>query len=69
MNSGKSEIVSEWVNELDRTIGFYKQYHQTNETLPITLLHGPSGSGKLRTVEALCARLSMHLCKVLKVLT
>ena len=35
-----------------------------NETLPLALLHGPSGSGKLRTVEALCAKFSMHLCKV-----
>jgi hypothetical protein len=35
-----------------------------SETLPLALLHGPSGSGKLRTVEALCAKMSMHLCKV-----
>ena len=53
-----------WADELERTIGFYKAYHQANETLPVALVHGPSGSGKLRTVEALCARLSMHLCKV-----
>lgn len=60
----KFEIVSEYTDEMERIINFYKSHHEYSETLPMMLLHGPSGSGKLRSIEALAAKLSVHLCKV-----
>lgn len=63
----KFEIVSEYTDEMERIINFYKSHHEYSETLPMLLLHGPSGSGKLRSVEALAAKLSMHLCKVSRI--
>lgn len=60
----KFEIVSKYVNEIERVMNFYRIHHVTSETLPLMLLHGPSGSGKLRTIEGLAAKLSMHLCKI-----
>ena len=57
-------MMSEYADEMERIIGFYKSYHEHSETLPMLLIHGPSGSGKLRSVESLAAKLSMHICKV-----
>lgn len=64
MSRDKFGIMSSYANEIERIIDFYKMFHASNETLPLILIHGPSGSGKLRTVEAIAAKLSMHLNKV-----
>ena len=63
-DQSRFEIVSEYTSEMERIINFYSSHHEYSETLPMLLLYGPSGSGKLRSVEALAAKLSMHLCKV-----
>lgn len=53
-----------YTNEIEKIISFYKSFHESSEILPLILLHGPSGSGKFRIVEALAAKLSMHICTV-----
>jgi hypothetical protein len=34
------------------------------DTLPIILLHGPSGCGKIRIAQSICSNLSLNLSKV-----
>jgi DNA polymerase III delta prime subunit len=59
------KIVANYVNEIEKIISFYRVHHEHSDTsLPLLLVHGPNGSGKLRTAEALAAKLSMHFCKV-----
>jgi len=58
------ECLSSYVNEVEKSIKFYEIYHQSNDTLPIFLLCGPTGCGKSRIVESVCSNLDLHLCKV-----
>lgn len=54
-----------YVSQITKIFNFYYSHHKSIDTLPIILLHGPSGSGKIRIAQSVCSVLSLNLSKVI----
>ena len=64
-NIKSSAILENYVNQIEKAIKYYEINHKSNSSsLPIMLLYGPNGCGKTLSVESLCSKLSLHLCKI-----
>ncbi|RNA31921.1 peroxisome biogenesis factor 6 [Brachionus plicatilis] len=63
-NEPECFILKDYALEIKKVLNFYEYFHSRDKITPLLLIHGPSGSGKLRSVETACRNLSFHLCKV-----